>query len=219
MLQRTSPLDLDSLLQDLPAKLQPLARRGMLKRYGKGVLLIEEGALGDSLYVLLSGRVKAYSSDESGREIVYGVFGPGDYVGEIGLDGGPRSASVITLEPCTCAVVTRSALEAHIAENPAFAFELLSLVIARARLTTARAKEMALLDVYGRIAHLLKSSAVPAADGTAALAERLTHAEMAARVGCSREMVTRILGDLRTGGYVETRDGLLTLLKPLPSHW
>ena len=119
------------------------------------------------------------------------------------LDGGPRSASVITLEATTCVVVTRQTLREHIAAHPEFAFELLARVIRRARLATQTARNMALLDVYGRVVHLLESLAEPQADGSPPVARRLTHKEIASRVGASREMVSRLMKDLRDGGYIE----------------
>ncbi len=123
-------------LESLSLSLRTLASRGQPRRYRKGTLLIQEGDFGDTLFIVLAGRVKAYSSGSRDREIVYGVYGPGEYLGELSLDGGPRSASVVTLEPTSCVVVTRKALQEHIAANPEFAFELLARVIRRARLAT-----------------------------------------------------------------------------------
>ncbi|WP_163071511.1 Crp/Fnr family transcriptional regulator, partial [Acinetobacter baumannii] len=85
------------------------------------------------------------------REITYGVYGPGEYVGEMSLDGGPRSASVITEEACRLVMVTRASLLTHISEHPEFAFELLTKVIRRARAATLSTKQLALNDVYGRL--------------------------------------------------------------------
>ncbi len=76
----------------LTPSLQALAARGMNRRYRKGVLLIQEGDTGDTLYVVLSGRVKAFSVDDRDREITYATYGAGDYFGELMLDGGPRAA-------------------------------------------------------------------------------------------------------------------------------
>ncbi|HET7865296.1 MAG TPA: cyclic nucleotide-binding domain-containing protein, partial [Burkholderiaceae bacterium] len=123
--------------------LRALAARGSTRRYRRGTVLIEEGDLSDSLYIILSGRLRAYSAASNGREITYGVYGAGDYLGEMSLDGGPRSASVITLEASVCAVVTRHTLTQHIAEYPEFAFELLAKVIRRARAATLSAKQLA----------------------------------------------------------------------------
>ena len=203
----------------LSAPLRTLAARGEPRRYRKGTLLIQEGDHGDTLFIVLAGRVKAFSTDDRDREIVYGVYGPGDYFGEMSLDGGPRSASVMTVEPTTCVVVTRPSLRQHIAANPDFAFELLSRVIARARSMTQRTRDMALLDVYGRVVRLLEDFAVTQPDGRRMLDLPMTHAEIAAFVGCSREMVSRLLKDLESGGYVARRNRRLELLRTPPARW
>jgi CRP/FNR family cyclic AMP-dependent transcriptional regulator len=210
--------DPDELIKALPQALRALAARGTLRGFRKGTLIIEEGTHGETLYVLLAGRVKAFSSDARGREVVYGVYGPGDYFGEMSLDGGPRSASVIADAACTCAVLTRQTLREHIAAEPEFAFELIARVARRARVATQSARSMALLDVYGRVVQLFESLAIKRPDGTRAIAERLTHAEIASRVGCSREMVSRLMKDLEAGGYLSAADGL-RLLRNLPARW
>jgi CRP/FNR family cyclic AMP-dependent transcriptional regulator len=206
-------------LSSLPEALRTLAARGVQRSYRKGTLIIEEGSHGDTLYLLLRGKVKAFSSDARGREVTYGVYSAGDYFGEMSLDGGPRSASVIAEQACVCAVLTRQSLHEHIAAEPAFAFELIGRVIRRARLATQSARSMALLDVYGRVVQLLESLAVVQADGSRVIAERLTHAEIAARVGCSREMVSRLMKDLERGGFLEATDAGIQLPRRLPLRW
>ena len=203
----------------LSAALEALVQRGTTRRYRKGTLLIQEGDVGDTLFIVLSGRVRAFSVDNRDREITYATYGAGEYFGEMMLDGGPRAASVITLEPTVCAVVTRQSLREHIAADPDFAFELLARVIGRARLATRSARSMALLDVYGRLADHLNRIAVVREDGSRLVADAPTQREIAAEVGCSREMVSKLMKDLERGGYVaRTRDGI-TLLKTLPGRW
>jgi CRP/FNR family cyclic AMP-dependent transcriptional regulator len=203
----------------LGASLSALARRGELRRYRRGTVLIEEGERGDMLFIILKGRLRAYATGDKGREITYGVYGPGDYIGEMSLDGGPRSASVITLEPSECVVVTRHTLQQHIAEHPEFAFELLARVIRRARAATLSAKQLALHDVYGRLVALLNGLAMTRADGSRAVEERLTHQEIANRLGCSREMVSRIMKDLEAGGYVKASRRAIVLQRSFPARW
>ena len=212
----TTAIDLLALL---PEALRVLARRGELRRYAKGVRIIHEGEQGDTLFIILKGRLRAFGTGNNGREITYGTYGAGEYLGEISLDGGPRSASVSTLEACECAVVTRQTIRLHIAEHPEFAFDLLAKVIRLARAATLSAKQIALNDVYGRLVLLLSALAVPQADGTRVVAERLTHQEMANRLGCSREMVSRLMKDLELGAYVSGSAHGLALLKPLPPRW
>ncbi len=199
--------------------LRALTERGETRRYRKGTLLIQEGDQGDTLFIVLSGRMRAYSVGDNDREITYGVYGPGDYLGEMSLDGGPRSASVITLEACTCAVVSRRTLERFIAERPEFAFELLAKVIRRARAATLNARQLALNDVYGRLKGLLAALAEQQPDGSLRVAERLTHLEMSHRLGCSREMVSRLMKDLERGGYISVQDNRYVLAKALPQRW
>ncbi|MFM2052234.1 MAG: hypothetical protein RL456_271 [Pseudomonadota bacterium] len=203
----------------LSPALLALVRKAMPRRYRKGVVLIQEGEIGDTLYVVLAGRVKVFSMGTNDREITFGFYGPGEFVGEMSLDGGPRAASVITVEPTSCAVITRPTLHDHIAQHPEFAFELLGKVIARARAATRDARNMALVDSYGRLVGLLEDLTVPQEDGTRLMPGRFTHSELASRIGCSREMVSRLLKDLERGGYIEPRAQGLRLLRPLPPRW
>ena len=205
---------LDTELLALPPSLRLLAARGMARSYRKGIVLIEEGSVGDNLYLILSGSLRAYSSDARGREITYGVYGPGEYVGEMSLDGGPRSASVITEEASRLVMVTRASLLTHISEHPEFAFELLTKVIRRARAATLSTKQLALNDVYGRLKSLVDEST---GDGRHL---ELTHQGMAQRLGCSREMVSKLVKDLELGGYLKrVAAGEYQRLKNLPARW
>ncbi len=209
---KTSPAALatDSALSALPPALALLAERGVLRSYRKGTLLIEEGSQGDSLYLVVSGRLRVFGCDSRGREVTYGSYGAGEYVGEMSLDGGPRAASVITEEASRCVLLTRQSLLAHIAAHPEFALELLTKVIRRARAATLSTKQLALNDVYGRLKALLESPP----DG------RLTHQSMARQLGCSREMVSKLMKDLELGGYLEREaGGRFVLLKALPARW
>lgn len=208
-----------ALFDLLPDSLRRLALRGEVKHFRKDQRLIEEGTHGDTLFIILSGRLRAFSADDRGREIVYGIYGPGEYLGEMSLDGGPRSASVKTLEATACVVIARHTLREHIAANPEFAFELLGRVIHRARMATQSARSMALLDVYGRVAGLLNDLAARQADGSRVIEHCPTHKDIASRVGCSREMVSRLMKDLTVGGYLLTDARRAVIARPLPPRW
>jgi len=105
--------------------LRAIASTGIVRTFPKNAVLINEGDTGDSLYIVLSGRVKVYASNEAGREIVLSFFGPGEYVGEMSLDGSPRSASVMTVETTSCAVVNRASFREFILAHPDFALHLI----------------------------------------------------------------------------------------------
>ncbi len=217
------PLTAPAPLPPLEARsphVEALAARGIERHYRRGTLIIQEGERGDTLYIVRSGRLRAFVADASGKELTLGLYGPGEYVGEMSLDGGPRSASVETCEPTLCALISRDDLLAYIAEQPGFALELMARLIRRARLATDNARSVALIDVYGRLTRLLDQLADPPdAQGQRRLRERITHQQIASHLACSREMVSRLLKDLETGGYLCTLDRRLVLLKPLPARW
>ena len=198
---------------------EELAKLGQKRRWRRGSILIQEGDVGDTLFVVLSGGVRVYSSDSTGKEVTLGTYGPGEYVGEMSLDGGTRSATVVTVEPTECSLISREVLLKFIGECPEFALTLITRLIRRARLATDSARTLALLDVYGRLTRLLTQMAVPQADGTWLVADRLTHLELSRHLACSREMVSRLLKDLENGGLIAVQGRGLVLLKALPSRW
>jgi CRP/FNR family cyclic AMP-dependent transcriptional regulator len=208
--------DLFAPLED--QTLRRIAETGVVRAFPRNAVLINEGDVGDSLYVVLSGRVKVYSSNESGREFVIDFHGPGEYVGEMSLDGAPRSASVMTVEPTTCAVVNRAQFRDFVLAHPDFAMHLIERLIHRVRVTTGNLKSLALSDVYGRLVRLLNTLAQEV-DGKSVVPERLTQQEIADRVGASRDMIGKLMKDLVAGGYLAVEDRTITLLKKLPTGW
>src|SRR5512144_2414574 len=109
--------------------LRQIASTGIVRSFPKNTVLINEGDVGDSLYVILSGRVKVYASSSAGREFVISFHGVGEYVGEMMLDGEPRSASVITVEPTTCAIVNKQHLRDFLLAHPEFALNIILKLI------------------------------------------------------------------------------------------
>jgi CRP/FNR family transcriptional regulator, cyclic AMP receptor protein len=195
-----------------------LAALGRLRTYPRHTVFITEGDSSDSVFVILSGKVKIFIADTEGHEMILDTQGPGDYVGEMALDGKPRSASVMTLEPSTFSVVGREPLREAIRRNPDFALEIISRIIERARLATNSVKDLALLDVYGRVARLLLNMAVEK-EGKLVIPEKLTQQEIAERVGASRDMVSRIFRDLTAGGYISVEHRFITINKKPPARW
>ena len=213
------PASAPAPMAKLPASVVILASRGTRRKYRKGTIVVQEGDSGDALFIVLAGRFKIYSVDPGGKEITYNVLGPGEYFGEMALDGGSRSASAITLEAAECVMVTSDVLRAYSREDPDFAYSMLLTVIRRAREATAIARGLALGDVYTRLVAYLKKSARATENEVRVVEPRLTHLELASRIGASREMVSRILKDLERGGYIEVVGKRLSILKTLPAHW
>ena len=199
--------------------LRALAERGTARLVPKGRRLITEGEFGTTIYVILGGRLRAFSSSADGaREVTYGEYGAGEYVGELSLDGGPRVADVEAVVTSWVVTVTRATLESVIAERPQLAFELLSKVIRRVRAATVGLRALALNDVYGRLVELLNERARTGSDGRR-VAGHLTQREIARLIGCTPSMVSKVLKELVAGGYVVCQDHHFHLVKRAPSRY
>ena len=210
-------------VRDAPARLGPsilgeLAKHGVARTFRDRTVLVTEGEKTDALYIILEGRVRAYVSDAAGREAVLSIMGPGEYFGEVAFDEGPRSASVITLEPCRLLVVPRAEFAQFLETHPAFAHHFINKLISRIRVLTENVRSLALMDAYGRVARLLLESSVTQ-DGLQVIPEKLTQAEIASRVGCSREMVSRIFKDLVQGQYITLETDRIVINRKPPAKW
>ena len=207
------------LFEGVPeADLRALADRALTRNYPKQAIIVNEGDASDSLYLILAGRVKIYLADEHGKELILAIKGPGQYFGEMVLDEQPRSASVMTLEPAQFAILSRADFKAFLLNHPEVSLQLIQNLIRVARGLNRSVRNLAMLDVYGRVARTLLDLAVER-DGKMVIPEKLTQKEIAARVGASREMINRILRDLTAGGYVTVEHGRITINKAPPARW
>src|SRR5471030_2098128 len=114
-----------TLLRNVPlfagldeAQLTVLVRMIVRKGFGRNALIIGAGDPTDSLYIVISGRLKVLMSDEQGREVILSILSPGEFFGEMGLlDDSPRSASVVTLEACELLTITKTDFKRSLADN------------------------------------------------------------------------------------------------------
>ena len=200
--------------QDLNA----LSQHAVTRAYAKNTIIIHEGDQTDALYIILSGKIKVFLADEEGKEIVLDTQGPGEYFGEMVLDEGPRSASVMTLEPSRFQLVPKDDVIALLRSHPDFAMHLVRKLIYRGRVLTEHVKSLALQNVYGRFVKLLHELAAQE-DGRLVIADKPSQQEMANRIGASREMINRIVKDLATGGYITVEGTRIVIHKTLPADW
>ncbi len=208
-----------SLFEGLdPEALRALAERSAPRAFPKNAIVVNEGDLSDSLFLIVSGRVKVYLGDESGKELILGIKGPGQYFGEMVLDDKARAATVMTLEPCQFATLSRAEFTACLMKHPQIALHLIRNLIRLARGLNENVRSLAMLDVYGRVARVLIELAVEQ-DGKLVIPEKMTQKDIANRVGASREMINRILRDLSQGGYVSVDSGRITINKAPPPRW
>jgi len=208
-----------ALFEGVPdADLRPLAERAVMRTFPKQAIIINEGDIGDSLFMVVAGRAKVYLSDEHGKELILSIKGPGNYFGELALDENLRSASVMTLEPSQFAVLPRAEFKAFVLSHAEVALRLFQNLARLARGMNDNVRSLAMMDVYGRVARMLLELAVEK-DGKMVIPERLTQKDIASRVGASREMINRILRDLTVGGYVSVDSGHITINKQPPARW
>lgn len=199
--------------------LELIARHATPRTFAKGSVVISEGDEALALYVIVSGRVKVYTTTHDGKEIILRLHGPGEYFGELTLlDGATRSASVNAIEPCKLLVLPKSKFVECSANHPQLYLKLLKDLSSRVRQLTDELKQVASMDVYQRVTKLLLDLAVREQDRLV-VTQRLTQQELANRICASREMVSRVLQGLVTGGYITLDRKQIVINKKLPEKW
>ena len=177
----------------------------------RSTTIMAGGDATDSLYIVLSGRLKVMMSDSDGKEVILSILGPGEFFGEMGLiDDEPRSASVVTIEACELLSITKRDFKRCLAENFEMAMAVMRGLVKRLREADRKIGSLALLDVYGRVARLLLDMAENV-NGEKIVTKRLPKQDIAKMIGASREMVSRVMKDLQTGGYIEMRGSNIVL--------
>jgi CRP/FNR family cyclic AMP-dependent transcriptional regulator len=165
----------------------------------------------DSLYIVLSGRLKVMMSDAEGKEVILSILGAGEFFGEMGLiDDAPRSASVVSIEACELLSIAKRDFKKCLAENFEMAQAVMRGLVRRLRDADRKIGSLALLDVYGRVARLLLDMS-ETVDGEKIVTKRLPKQDIAKMIGASREMVSRVMKDLQMGGYIEVRGSNIVL--------
>jgi CRP/FNR family cyclic AMP-dependent transcriptional regulator len=165
----------------------------------------------DSLYIVLSGRLKVMMSDAEGKEVILSILGPGEFFGEMGLiDDAPRSASVVAIEACELLSIAKRDFKKCLADNFEMTMAVMRGLVRRLREADRKIGSLALLDVYGRVARLLLDMS-ETVDGEKIVTKRLPKQDIAKMIGASREMVSRVMKDLQMGGYIEVRGSTIVL--------
>jgi len=197
-------------------QLRALAAMVTRRSAPRGSAIMHEGDPTDSLYIVISGRLKVMMGEADGKEVILSIIGPGEFFGEMGLiDDSPRSASVIAIEPCELLSVTKRAFKKCLEENIALAMAVMRVVVRRLREADRKIGSLAMLDVYGRVARLLLDLSENV-NGQMVVTKRLTKQDIAKMVGASREMVTKVMKDLEMSGYFEVRGSTIVLRDTIP---
>lgn len=188
--------------QTLPEDLlRHLAGRGDVRRFGRGEILVHEGARGGGIHVMLAGRANVFTAGADGRELIYNTVHAGEILGEMLLDGGVRSASVRAVTDVECLHVGEHELADFMVANPEFAGFLVVTLIQRLRHATTLIRQLGLNDVSERVIDVLRSEATRV-DGRLLVPKALTQQEISQRVGATREMVNHVVRRLTKAGYL-----------------
>jgi CRP/FNR family cyclic AMP-dependent transcriptional regulator len=192
-------------------QLRTLTTMVVRKSLPRGAMVMAAGDPTDSLYIVISGRLKVMMSDADGKEVILSILGPGEFFGEMGLiDDAPRSASVVCIEPCELLSISKRDFSKCLADSFDMAMAVMRGLVHRLREADRKIGSLALLDVYGRVARLLLDMA-DNVDGQKVVTKRLPKQDIAKMIGASREMVSRVMKDLQMGGYIEMRGSHIVL--------
>lgn len=201
-------------------QLEELAAQTRELSFRKHAILMTEGDAGESMYVVKSGSVKVYVSDNDGNELVLYQQGVGAVIGDIALlDNEPRSASVSTLEPSTALMIGKLAFLECLRHSPEMAINIIRSLTQRLRDATDGSRSLALDNVYRRLADKLQELSTHDSGEHPSLTKKYSHQELGSMIGASREMVGKVMAELIKGEYVQLQDGRLHLLRKLPRNW
>src|SRR5574343_1106057 len=193
------------------AELEKLSKVASRKRVERGASVVRAGEGTDSLYILLSGRAKVTNTDEEGREIILAWLGPSEFFGEMGLlDGSPRSANVVAAEACELMFLSKDAFQRCLQDNFQVAQKLMKILVQRLREADRKIESLALLDVYGRGARVLRDMSEDV-DGRRIIKKKMSKQDMAKMIGASREMVSKVMRDLELSGYIRIENDLTVI--------
>lgn len=200
-------------------QLDTVAAGSARRSYPKGRTIVAEGEASQSMYILLAGRAKVQRSDSEGKEVILAVIGSGEFFGEMSLiDDAPRSASVITLEPCEFMAITKDAFKAVLMQSPETSMAVMRGLVRRLREADMKIETLALLDVYGRVARVLLDFS-ELVGGQRIVRNKLPRQEIAKMIGASREMVSRVMKGLEIDGYIVSMpQGQLLLREKLSNY-
>ncbi len=184
------------------------------RRFKRGEALVEQGKKSNALFILLTGRARVMTSDSRGREVILATLAQGDYLGEMSIiDNEPHSATVRAEVQTDVLMLGRAEFARCLTENASMSLVVMRGLVKRLRHADRKIESLALLDVYGRVAHALLDFAVPDAQGQLLIKDKISRQDLAKMVGASREMVSRVMKDLEERGFIEALPSGATLLK------
>lgn len=192
-----------------PVELERLGRLLSPRKVLKDTRIVTRDEPGDSMFFIISGRVKVMFYGENSREVILTMLKDGEFFGEMSLlDGLPRSANVVAQEDSSLLILRRYDFNEHMQKSPSTAVAVMAELSRRLRRADEIIGNLSTLDVYGRVAHIVsdlaKKDGVEQENGIL-IRDRPTQQEIASMIGTSRETVSRVLSEFQRRGFVEMR--------------
>ncbi len=201
-------------------ELQAIAAQTREVSFKKNAILMTEGDIGESMYIIRSGSVKVFVSDSDGKELILYHQNAGSIVGDIALlDDAPRSASVTATEATHALMISKAKFLDLLREHPELSIGVIRSLTQRLREATEGSRRLALDNVYQRLTDKLTELKVTDSKDQDHLPRKFSHQELGNMIGASREMVGKVMAELIKGEYVEVDDGILYLRKKFPKDW
>ena len=201
------------LFAELPEdEVLDLAKNCRLQHYKKNAIILGSGEQSDSIYLIKTGRVRAFRDSDEGRQITLNTIDEGEIFGELAaISNEPRVATIETLEDTTTLIISQAQFLELIGRQPYVALTLVRVLVERVQAMSIDLSDIALLEMYGRVARVLMKKGEQVEGEW--IIESLTHQEIANLTGSSRETVSRIIKMLRQKDLIETH-GRKIVLKP-----
>ena len=194
-----------------PAQLASIGAHAALRVYEKGDLIVKQGEIADSFYILAAGQVKVFVSKDD-KDVIVGTLVAGEFFGEISLfDQEPRSASVEALERCYVQQLSYKSLQKVMDRSPHIAKKMMQGMTQRLRHADRQISTLALMNISGRVSRALLELAI-VSNGQKIVGQPFTQKNLADMIGASREMVNRTLHALNEAGYIEIHRKSITIL-------
>ena len=197
-----------------PLQAESLAGAVGKRRFKRGELIVEQGKKCDALFIILAGRARVVATDRKGREVILATLHSGDYIGEMSLiDKEPHSASVEAEIQTDALVLGGDDFNRCLLENTSTVAAVMKGLVQRLRSADRKIESLALMGVYGRVAHVLMENSVPGLDNMNIIRDKISRQDNAKMVGASREMVSRVMKDFEEQNFIETRKDGAILIK------
>ena len=196
------------------AQLAHISAHAAVRAVEKGEVILRQGDIADSCFVILSGQMKVYSTDaaDANREVIYKMLTVGDFFGELPMfDHEPRCANVAAMENGRLQMLTYKAFLRVMEESPEISRLVMETMAKRLRHADRKIGALALTDINSRVSRTLLELAI-LSNGKRVVGEPFTQKDLAGMVGASREMVNRTLQDLANDGCIDVQRKQITIL-------